>query len=150
MSDRLVEGECPNGDNDKARGDQCDVCGRTLDPTDLGNIRSKRDGSIPEFRKTSQAAPNSLAQQSTDTTATPHFDPAAYDKDSKVECDAHDDEIIIPEPFYANYNGFASAASVKVIPVISEFNNQFQLPSLENINDKDEISKLLGDKRFLS
>ena len=53
LSDRLVEGECPNGDNDKARGDQCDICGRTLDPTDLGNIRSKRDGSIPEFRKTS-------------------------------------------------------------------------------------------------
>ena len=53
LSDRLVEGECPSGDNDKARGDQCDVCGRTLDPTDLGNIRSKRDGSIPEFRKTS-------------------------------------------------------------------------------------------------
>lgn len=50
----------------------------------------------PEFRKTSQAAPNSLARQSTDTTATPHFDPAAYDKDSKVECDAHDNEIIIP------------------------------------------------------
>ena len=50
----------------------------------------------PEFRKTSQAAPKSLARQSTDTTATTHFDPAAYDKDSKVECDAHDNEIIIP------------------------------------------------------
>ncbi|MGP5404617.1 YihY/virulence factor BrkB family protein [Psychrobacter celer] len=50
----------------------------------------------PEFRKTSQAAPNSLARQSTDTTVTPHFDPAAYDKDSEVECDAHDNEIIIP------------------------------------------------------
>ena len=33
-------------------------------------------------------------------------------------CDAGD-EIIIPEPFYANYNGFASASSVKVVPVIS-------------------------------
>jgi len=53
LSDRLVEGECPCGNNDKARGDQCDVCGRTLDPSDLGNIRSKRDGSTPEFRKTS-------------------------------------------------------------------------------------------------
>jgi methionyl-tRNA synthetase len=53
LSDRLVEGECPCGNNDKARGDQCEVCGRTLDPSDLGNIRSKRDGSIPEFRKTS-------------------------------------------------------------------------------------------------
>ena len=53
LSDRLVEGECPCGNNDKARGDQCEVCGRTLDPADLKNIRSKRDGSIPEFRKTS-------------------------------------------------------------------------------------------------
>ena len=52
-----------------------------------------------------------------------------------VICDAGD-EIIIPEPFYANYNGFASAASVSVIPVISEFNSQFQLPALENINEK--------------
>ena len=50
-------------------------------------------------------------------------------------CDA-EDEIIIPEPFYANYNGFASASSVKVVPVASEFNNQFQLPSLENIDSK--------------
>ena len=50
-------------------------------------------------------------------------------------CDAGD-EIIIPEPFYANYNGFASAASVKVVPVISEFKSRFQLPALENINDK--------------
>ena len=50
-------------------------------------------------------------------------------------CDSGD-EIIIPEPFYANYNGFASAANVKVVPVISEFNSQFQLPSLENIDKK--------------
>ena len=35
-----------------------------------------------------------------------------------VICDTGD-EIIIPEPFYANYNGFASAASVSVVPVIS-------------------------------
>lgn len=52
-----------------------------------------------------------------------------------VICDAGD-EIIIPEPFYANYNGFASAASVRVVPVISEFHSQFQLPALENINEK--------------
>jgi aspartate aminotransferase len=52
-----------------------------------------------------------------------------------VICDA-EDEIIIPEPFYANYNGFASAASVNVIPVVSEFTSQFQLPSLENISEK--------------
>ena len=52
-----------------------------------------------------------------------------------VICDAGD-EIIIPEPFYANYNGFASSASVNVVPVISEFTSQFELPSLENITDK--------------
>ena len=52
-----------------------------------------------------------------------------------VICDAGD-EIIIPEPFYANYNGFASAASVNVIPVISEFNSQFELPPLEKISQK--------------
>ena len=52
-----------------------------------------------------------------------------------VICDAGD-EIIIPEPFYANYNGFASAASVRVVPVISEFHSQFQLPDLEKINEK--------------
>lgn len=52
-----------------------------------------------------------------------------------VICDAGD-EIIIPEPFYANYNGFASAASVNVVPVISEFKAKFQLPSLENISQK--------------
>ena len=46
------------------------------------------------------------------------------------------DEIIIPEPFYANYNGFASASSIRVVPVISKFNSQFQLPAMENINEK--------------
>ena len=56
-----------------------------------------------------------------------------------VICDAGD-EIIIPEPFYANYNGFAAASSVEVVPVVSHFENQFELPPLEklkeNINDK--------------
>ena len=50
-------------------------------------------------------------------------------------CDAGD-EIIIPEPFYANYNGFAAAASVQVVPVISLFNDQFKLPSLTKIEAK--------------
>ncbi len=53
LSDRFVEGECPHCDNANARGDQCDKCGRTLDASDLLNIRSKRDGSTPEFRDTS-------------------------------------------------------------------------------------------------
>jgi aspartate aminotransferase len=41
-----------------------------------------------------------------------------------------DDEIIIPEPFYANYNGFATASGVKVVPVISGIDNDFALPPI--------------------
>jgi aspartate aminotransferase len=41
------------------------------------------------------------------------------------------DEIIIPEPFYANYNGFAIAAGVKVIPVPSTIEDGFALPPIE-------------------
>ena len=42
-----------------------------------------------------------------------------------------DDEIIIPEPFYANYNGFSTASGVKVIPVISGIETGFALPPIE-------------------
>ena len=52
LTDRLVEGECPFCGWEKARGDQCDSCGRTLDPVDLIKIRSKRDGSTPVFKET--------------------------------------------------------------------------------------------------
>ncbi|HTI90737.1 MAG TPA: pyridoxal phosphate-dependent aminotransferase [Puia sp.] len=38
------------------------------------------------------------------------------------------DEVIIPEPFYANYNGFAVAANVKVVPLTSYIENGFALP----------------------
>jgi len=42
-----------------------------------------------------------------------------------------DDEIIIPEPFYANYNGFAVAAGIKVVPVVSKIEDNFALPPIE-------------------
>ena len=35
------------------------------------------------------------------------------------------DEIIIPEPFYANYNGFAQANGVKVVPIVSSIESNF-------------------------
>ncbi len=41
-----------------------------------------------------------------------------------------DDEIIIPEPFYANYNGFSTASGVKVVPVISTIDTGFALPPI--------------------
>lgn len=51
-----------------------------------------------------------------------------------------DDEIIIPEPFYANYNGFATSAGVKIVPVISKFEENFALPPIE------EFEKLITPK----
>lgn len=44
----------------------------------------------------------------------------------------NDDEIIIPEPFYANYNGFATASGVKVVPVVSKLEDNFALPPIED------------------
>lgn len=41
------------------------------------------------------------------------------------------DEIIIPEPFYANYNGFSTASGVNVVPVISGIETGFALPPIE-------------------
>lgn len=44
----------------------------------------------------------------------------------------HGDEIIIPEPFYANYNGFSTASGVKVVPVISGIETGFALPPISD------------------
>ena len=44
----------------------------------------------------------------------------------------HGDEIIIPEPFYANYNGFSTASGVTVVPVISTIETGFALPAIED------------------
>ena len=50
-------------------------------------------------------------------------------------CDA-DDEVIIPEPFYANYNGFAVAAGLNVVPVTANIENGFALPPVSEIEKK--------------
>ncbi|MDP5082154.1 MAG: pyridoxal phosphate-dependent aminotransferase [Winogradskyella sp.] len=50
------------------------------------------------------------------------------------------DEIIIPEPFYANYNGFSTASGVNVVPVISKIEDNFALPPIE------EFEKLITPK----
>lgn len=46
------------------------------------------------------------------------------------------DEVIIPEPFYANYNGFATTAGLKVIPVASSIESGFALPPVEEFEKK--------------
>ena len=50
------------------------------------------------------------------------------------------DQVIIPEPFYANYNGFAQMAGVEVVPVTASLDDGFALPPIEafasKINDK--------------
>ena len=51
LPDRYVEGTCPLCANPRARGDQCDACGRTLDPQDLVDPRCALSGGPPEFRE---------------------------------------------------------------------------------------------------
>lgn len=50
------------------------------------------------------------------------------------------DEVIIPEPFYANYNGFTCMADVIIKPIVSTIDNGFALPPIE------EFEKLIGPK----
>lgn len=50
------------------------------------------------------------------------------------------DEVIIPEPFYANYNGFACAAGVNVVPITSSIENGFALPPIA------DFEKVITDK----
>ena len=46
------------------------------------------------------------------------------------------DELIIPEPYYANYNGFSELSSIKIKPIISKIESNFKLPE---INDFEKI-----------
>jgi aspartate aminotransferase len=53
-----------------------------------------------------------------------------------LSCFDQGDEVIIPEPFYANYHAFAVATGIKVIPVTSNIENGFALPPIEEIERK--------------
>ena len=55
-------------------------------------------------------------------------------------CVNEGDEIIIPEPFYANYNGFACMSNVVIKPILSHIENGFALPPIS------EFEKLITDK----
>lgn len=50
------------------------------------------------------------------------------------------DEVIVPEPFYANYNGFAIQSGVVIKPITASIKNDFALPSIE------EFEKLITPK----
>lgn len=52
LADRFIEGECPYCHYEDARGDQCDKCGKLLDPLDLINPRCKVDGATPVVKET--------------------------------------------------------------------------------------------------
>ena len=52
LADRYVEGICPHCGADGARGDQCDACGRTLDPRELVNMACRLCGGEPRIRET--------------------------------------------------------------------------------------------------
>ncbi|MGE5341068.1 MAG: pyridoxal phosphate-dependent aminotransferase [Candidatus Omnitrophota bacterium] len=52
-----------------------------------------------------------------------------------VICDI-DDEVIIPEPFYTNYNGYSSVSNIKVVPVETKAEEGFHLPPMSEIEAK--------------
>ncbi|MDY6911993.1 MAG: methionine--tRNA ligase [Chloroflexota bacterium] len=52
LPDRYIEGECPHCHSPNARGDQCDECGKTLNPNELIDLRCSICGSSPEIRDT--------------------------------------------------------------------------------------------------
>ena len=52
LADRYVRGRCPRCGSDDARGDQCENCGKLLDPTELESPRCGTCGSTPELRET--------------------------------------------------------------------------------------------------
>ena len=52
LADRYIEGKCPHCAFDGARGDQCDNCGRTLDPKDLLDVACRICGNTPVFTET--------------------------------------------------------------------------------------------------
>jgi aspartate aminotransferase len=53
-----------------------------------------------------------------------------------MSCINTGDEVITPEPFYANYNGFATTAGIKIVPVTSFINEDFALPPIREIEKK--------------
>ncbi len=53
-----------------------------------------------------------------------------------MSCFDEGDEVIIPEPFYANYNSFSIGAGVKVVPVTSKIDNGFALPKIEEFEKR--------------
>lgn len=55
---------------------------------------------------------------------------------SFLSCFNPGDEVIIPEPFYANYNAFAVMAGIKVVPVTAHIENDFALPPISDFEDK--------------
>jgi methionyl-tRNA synthetase len=52
LADRYIEGTCPKCSSEGARGDQCEACGSSLDPTELVNPRNAQDNSPLELRET--------------------------------------------------------------------------------------------------
>lgn len=53
-----------------------------------------------------------------------------------MSCVNPGEEVITPEPFYANYNGFATTAGIKIVPVRSYINEDFALPPISEIEKK--------------
>lgn len=53
-----------------------------------------------------------------------------------LACADAGDEVIVPEPFYANYNGFAKSLDIKIVPITAHIQDGFALPAIEEFEKK--------------
>lgn len=51
-------------------------------------------------------------------------------------CFDNDDEVLVPEPFYANYNGFSTEMNAKIVPITATIENDFALPPISEFEKK--------------
>ncbi|WP_419212323.1 pyridoxal phosphate-dependent aminotransferase [Maribacter sp. X9] len=100
--------------------------------TDIDVLEYSRTEGSEEFRKkiAGYYVKNNIPVEASDIIVTTGGSEALAFAMSTI-ADAND-EIIIPEPFYANYNGFATACGVTVVPVVSKLEDNFALPPIED------------------
>lgn len=53
-----------------------------------------------------------------------------------LSCADAGDEVIVPEPFYANYNGFAKSLDINIVPITAKIDDGFALPPIEAFEEK--------------
>lgn len=99
---------------------------------ELDTLKYSPSAGIPSLRNKLQEyyKKNNINIKSDEIIVTTGASEAIYFAISSIADDG--DEIIIPEPFYANYIAFASASNAHIVPVVSKIEEEFRLPDITN------------------